>query len=298
MTKKTFRKALSVLCVLALIISMSAAVFAEDVNGVVPEEPENLVSQPESADVAPTDNLSYTVDTPYSYPIVPGTAEWNSLTSLKEKIEVCSVDEELMKSMTTPALLETVINYPLLINMYAFNSIEQGYASVSEYFKGIDILLAREDALVCIQSALQATTYSEDDTAAILKKGDLETLARLLNDKQNSPCFSTPGGSTLEVIYDLTWDDHPITEEDAYARNVKYTKTYPHATLVSGINPSYNCHSYAWYSTSTSNNCWIQDPTPYMTDGSYSKQPSASEGYKAVWPGNYLQPSTALRKSW
>ena len=60
---------------------------------------------------------------------------------------------------------------------------------------------------------------------------------------------------------------------------------YPNATVVSSINPKYNCHSYAWYSTSTSNSWWIEDPTPYLTDGSYNKKSGAAVGYKAAWPG-------------
>lgn len=38
----------------------------------------------------------------------------------------------------------------------------------------------------------------------------------------------------------------------------------------------YNCHSYAWYSTSSANKVWIPDPSIYMTDGSYTKKGSAS----------------------
>ena len=42
-------------------------------------------------------------------------------------------------------------------------------------------------------------------------------------------------------------------------------------TLVSPGNCSYNCHSYAWYSQSKDNKYWINDPSPYMRDGSYSR---------------------------
>lgn len=33
----------------------------------------------------------------------------------------------------------------------------------------------------------------------------------------------------------------------------------------------YNCHSYAWYKQSPYNRYWMQDPTPYTKDGSYSR---------------------------
>lgn len=92
------------------------------------------------------------VDTPYRYPVLPGTEEWAAMSSLQEKIDACAVEETLLESMTTPALLETVLDYPLLVNMMAFSTVEQGIASVSSYFDGIRVLEGREDALEVIRS--------------------------------------------------------------------------------------------------------------------------------------------------
>lgn len=38
----------------------------------------------------------------------------------------------------------------------------------------------------------------------------------------------------------------------------------------------YNCHSYAWYSTSTTNKHWMNRPSKYWIDKSYSKYTSSS----------------------
>lgn len=72
--------------------------------------------------------------------------------------------------------METVLNYPLLINIYAYGTTEEGLASVAEYFQGIEILLCRDDVAACIQAAQEATTYSEwaED---LLKESYLEALA-------------------------------------------------------------------------------------------------------------------------
>lgn len=91
------------------------------------------------------------VDQPYRYPVVPGTEEWRALPDLRAKIAACEVDRELMESMTTPALLQTVLDYPLLVNIGAFNTTEIGIAAVSSYFPGIEILAGREDALEVIR---------------------------------------------------------------------------------------------------------------------------------------------------
>lgn len=124
---------------------------------------------------------AYTVDTAYEYPIVPGTPEWNELDSLDEKIAACHVDENLLASMTTPALLETVLNYPLLINMYAYSYPKMGIDSISQYFNGLDLLFERDDAYDCMVVLSQTTTYSEDDTEAIVKNNCLTSLIQYIS---------------------------------------------------------------------------------------------------------------------
>ena len=59
----------------------------------------------------------------------------------------------------------------------------------------------------------------------------------------------------------------------------------------------YNCHSYAWYSQSTSNPYWVNDPTPFLTDGSYYvvNKTNAGVGDRVVYynsvNGTYSQPN-------
>ena len=52
-------------------------------------------------------------------------------------------------------------------------------------------------------------------------------------------------------------------------------EAYPGITLVASASKKYNCHSYAWYSQTTSNPYWMNDPSAYMRDGSYK-----AGGYK------------------
>ena len=123
------------------------------------------------------------VDTPYVYPIQPGTEEWAKLDSLDAKIAACKVDPELMNSMTTEALLETVLDYPLLPNIYAFGSAELGIGSVSGYFEGLQMLRDRGNAAECIQKAIDAGT---DDP---LRMEYLQTLASYVRTRLGDPDF-------------------------------------------------------------------------------------------------------------
>ena len=129
------------------------------------------------------DEKAKQIDTPYVYPIQPGTEEWAKLDSLDAKIAVCKVDPELMNSMTTEALLETVLDYPLLPNIYAFSSAEIGIGSGSGYFEGLQMLHDREDAAECIQKAIDTGT---DDP---LRMQYLQTLASYVRTRLGAPDF-------------------------------------------------------------------------------------------------------------
>lgn len=120
------------------------------------------------------------------------------MSALKFIKNSCKVDEKLLESMTTPALLETVINYPLLANMYAFSTLEEGVRSVSKYFSGLPLLLSRKDAAEHIQSYLAAVSSAQSNTEAIFRENCLESLADYISVSQVALAASTPGGSTLK----------------------------------------------------------------------------------------------------
>lgn len=230
----------------------------------------------------------YSVTEAYEYPVTTGSEEWSSLESLDEKIEVCRVDENVLNSMTTQALLETVLNYPLLINVFAFNTVDEGIHSVMQYFSGLQILFERDDAEACILDYLQIQTYAdrnEDELSDndLVKKAYLTSFYQYMTEAEISPLISTPGGTPVTSYYNMTWSDHGTTKAQAQAQENLIKATYPNATELAGINPAYNCHSYAFYSASTSNKYWINDPNPYLSDGSYTKMSSASAGYRACW---------------
>lgn len=85
----------------------------------------------------------------------------------------------------------------------------------------------------------------------------------------------TPRGSYVSVI-------GPNTETQSSAQiaatNASAQQQYPNATLISSATGRYNCHSYAWNSTATSNNYWLNSPSDdaYWLDGSYTYTTSAN----------------------
>lgn len=236
---------------------------------------EKRVSNKEFAASSP----KYTIDTAYQYPVTWDSEEWKNFNNVIEKREACYVSPELLRNMTTLALVETVVKYPLLVDIFAFDTIEMGIDWVSDYFVGIDELFSREDAIECLLE--YSAVICEDDEYSDFYKSSIEIIVKVLdgreNEDNNVPSFRytnsyvyTPNGSQVQARYGYTWSDWGMTSGDAMTAHNAVKSAYPNAVEITNANPSYNCHSYAWHQQSSLNNYWISDPSAYMTDGSYS----------------------------
>lgn len=80
------------------------------------------------------------------YPIQPGTEEWKKLETLQSKIAACEIPKETLHQMSTESLIEAVLYYPLFSNMYAYDSIEEGFDAVLQYCDALQELQRRDDA--------------------------------------------------------------------------------------------------------------------------------------------------------
>src|SRR5690554_1653745 len=88
--------------------------------------------------------FEYSITKAYQYPVVPGMEEWKKLNSLQEKAEACQIPEDILGDMTTEALIETVVNYPLFINVFAYDNKKTGLEHVKDYFNGLQELYERD----------------------------------------------------------------------------------------------------------------------------------------------------------
>ncbi|MBE6929219.1 MAG: hypothetical protein E7463_02975 [Ruminococcaceae bacterium] len=90
-------------------------------------------------------NSPYTDNTPYTYPLQPGTEEWASYRTKAEKIALLQIPEEKLNAMTTRALLETVLAYPYLSDYRAHDHAYGAYQPIYDTFNGLRELMARPD---------------------------------------------------------------------------------------------------------------------------------------------------------
>lgn len=81
----------------------------------------------------------------YHYPILPGTDEWKELSSLAEKVEVCQIPKNKLKTISTEGLLETLLNYPLILDYIFFENMQNGFNRIKTENNGFSELYSRKN---------------------------------------------------------------------------------------------------------------------------------------------------------
>lgn len=82
----------------------------------------------------------------YDYPVKPGTDEWKTLSGHPGMVEVCQIPTSVLRRLSTDGLIETVLNYPLIFDVWAHNTPQQGISAVINQFNGLQELLIRHDS--------------------------------------------------------------------------------------------------------------------------------------------------------
>lgn len=90
-------------------------------------------------------SLAQMIDTPYDFPVKPGSHQWAKLSSSKEMDEVSTVPDGILSSLTTRALLITCLNYPRIIDFFLAEDMQAGFVFYSIHFNGLAELLMRPD---------------------------------------------------------------------------------------------------------------------------------------------------------
>lgn len=230
-------------------------------------------------------------DKKYEYKITTNDKKWKEFDSKAEMIDACSISDTELNKMTTEELLDAVLNYPLIVDIYLFNSYNEGLQVLANESDAYGAFLKREDAANVLIKKIESeistkavTSESLDDLTLILLTSD-ETLKLAVTDEEKLTTLTTytvttPNGSAVTVLR----RGELLTSSQKTQLNNDVKSAYPQATYVSTSTTNYNCHSYAWYSSSTSNINWMNDPTRYMSDGSYTKVTTALQATRIYYP--------------
>ena len=112
-------------------------------------------------------NQYYNVDEPYDFPVTSYDEEWDEFETKVEAELSCQIPEEILKEMTTEALLETVLNYPFLIDYVAYDRYYDAAEKFMRTFNGFEELLSRDDLTAVLLKAYGESALQKDADAGI-----------------------------------------------------------------------------------------------------------------------------------
>ena len=105
----------------------------------------------------------YTIDTPYEYPYVPGTQEWYDFEDVFAMREATQVPDEILQQMTTEALLQTVLDHPLLPEIICFESLKIGYQEVKSRYNCLQEFVTRPNCLEVLSRYRESISSSGEE---------------------------------------------------------------------------------------------------------------------------------------
>lgn len=91
------------------------------------------------------DKLWYQLGAIDSYIFPDFTSEKYSELYYLDKIELCQIPENLLKEMSTEALIETCLNYPFFADMIFRDSAYSGFQDTLKNFNGLQELINCKD---------------------------------------------------------------------------------------------------------------------------------------------------------
>lgn len=116
------------------------------------------------------------------YLIKPGTEEWVKLGTVQNKREACRIPEETLKRMTNDELIEAIMEYPFLVDIYLFGPegepLRTAAQSVYEGCDALRELLSRRDGAEALRAYRE--TISKDPEKYGRTEWEIDAIGTLL----------------------------------------------------------------------------------------------------------------------
>jgi|WetSurMetagenome_2_1015567.scaffolds.fasta_scaffold24274_3 hypothetical protein len=80
----------------------------------------------------------------YIFPIHPGEQIWKT-TRYPERVKMLRIPDSTLKKLNNVQLIGACYEYPFWINLFAFNSLDEGYRNITSIFNGYGELENRKD---------------------------------------------------------------------------------------------------------------------------------------------------------
>lgn len=226
----------------------------------------------------------------YKYQISSLSTDWNDY-SVTEKVEMLRIPADTLNKMTDEALVNAIAEYPYLIDIYVYgDSVTDGIEISRKYFSALDELLSRKSASEALSNygLKTANEYfssynlasSNKDSHNLFVGTAMLDIVEYVNDDLSVKYTEVPSASgsyilsenvgiTSSVSFFEPVETHTVEQHEA--ADAEVLRAYA-VTRISVGTCKYNCHSYAWYNRSPMNTVWIDDPTPFMNNGMYTRK--------------------------
>ena len=80
----------------------------------------------------------------YAYPLTASSPEWDSF-SHAEKVEACAIPERVLADVNDEELVELVLKYPLLSDLYFFgNDFQESLEHIAGHCRALRLVLERD----------------------------------------------------------------------------------------------------------------------------------------------------------
>ena len=83
----------------------------------------------------------------WDYPVMPGTKEWEKLTTHQQMLDACQIPAEVLSYLSTEDLTRICLRYPLLGDIFAFNTLDDGLDQLFDHFNGIRELFKEDPSI-------------------------------------------------------------------------------------------------------------------------------------------------------
>ena len=217
---------------------------------------------------------------------------FNGVQELADRDDVASVlldkycDEEVLTDASADSDVLRLTNMEILLSQN-FVTTKFTKKEKSAFFKTVAAKM--EDKIASSVYGEYTNNLMFDLTAENTKDSSIQKNMEKVRD---GAYVSTPNGTRVSVIVRST---EPLSQAQIRSYDASCASSYPKAVKVRSASGKYNCHSYAWYSTSAGNNKWMNNPKPYWNDGSYHETSVISGGRKyEFFSGNSAEHSAIV----
>lgn len=119
-------------------------------------------------------SLSSSINDPYTFLSEKDSKIWTTVISLEDKIQACEIPEEVLKRMTTDALVRTLLKYPLNV---IFSAYDNHLDAIELIFKNSALhreLASRDNAAEVLLQFFTRTSIDKSIKKSIQNKSDFD----------------------------------------------------------------------------------------------------------------------------